>query len=118
MYTKPKKQSKLAIIGDNIVNLSTMDKDDLSIIMQNEGFIPLSKDERDYLEQLHYKFSINIDIMKKVALILSDEDSNAHITSILNDAVGDSINLLDVGIDDIGRGYVITKEEILDEKER
>ena len=117
MSIKLKSKNKIAIVGDNLLDLSKVDADDLNIILQHEGLLPISQGERDFLTHLHDSLHTTTEALQTALLLLEEEadtstEEYSVITASFRRKIRDNIGVLAVKIDDIGKGYVIKKERV------
>ncbi len=108
--------NKIAFIDGHLVDMSGIDKEDVNIILQEKGMIPLSRGEREYLEALHRSLETTTLLLESLLPAIT---TNPHISKEQKDELEDEImsvieeneGVLSVTINDIGHGHHITRGE-------
>ncbi len=110
------KSNKIVMINDHILmNLENVDRKDLDITLMHNGMLPLSINERKYLEALHDNLSKSTKIFQDLYEIMESSNDIMDIEEIrtsITKAIDNNEGVLQVKIDDIGRGFEVTKEEM------
>lgn len=93
-----------------------MDKGDINTILKNKGLVPLSREERKYLEAVHEGLmSTNLILQDIVHLIQSNKEINTQQKNNIIKSIAEQIdkndNLLTISMQEIGYGYVFKREE-------
>lgn len=117
MATKQYRQNSMAIMNEHILDLTKLDKEDLNIVLRDKGLIPLSQEERRFLQALHSQLHTTTLLLQNLLPIIQDNPNipDKDMASIMDEITGtteDNYGVLAVTIDDIGHGHVIKAEEI------
>ncbi len=116
MPTQKQSGSSITRIDDHIIDISKLDKDDMNAILRHKGKIPLSKEERAFLEAIHGNLlSSTIILQNTITLIMDNQnmpdDQKKEVVSDINMMIDDNNHLLSIPIKDIGCGYTFKQEE-------
>jgi hypothetical protein len=118
MPTYQNKGKTLAVFDEHIVDLSKIDKSDVNAILQDKGMVPLSREERNYLESVHNNLALSTQMIADLISVFADDKSSKkerkEITEDAEWLISGNSNLLEIGIGEIGKGYSFYKEEIKD----
>ena len=116
MVIKKETQKRMTVIDNLIVDLSLMDKDDMNAILKHKGLVPLSKEERLYLDAIHTGLMSTNLLLNNIVPIVEDNDKidknqKSIIIADIKSKIEENDNLLSVSIQDVGHGYVFKREE-------
>ena len=111
------KKSNIALINDNIVMLSNVDRADMNTILQDMGMIPLSKEEREYLQDIHDNLNYTTGILSEAISIMKKNNEDISLIEDADNIIRENMELLEVTIDEVGHGFDFSLEEEY-EKER
>ena len=98
------------MINDFIINSIGLDKNDMSIILQEHGTFPLASSEREYLESLYDSFQDAISLISALLNIVEKDNrisakKKKKIIRAMENMIFNGHRILEVSIDDIGHGY-------------
>lgn len=113
-------KNKIVFINGVLVDLSSIDRQDLDIILSSNGKIPLSSDERKFLEYMHERLKLSTRAIEKLTKIileskLIDTEETDLILAEMHEITEESYNVLALSIDNIGKGFSIIKSKDADE---
>jgi len=100
-------KKKITVLDGVALNNAGLDSEDLRVIKSHQRKISLSNTEKEYLDDL-YGFTENV---TNLLLELRDiKCLESDYIGKIDSAISDAKNLMTIHVDDLGRGYIITKE--------
>jgi uncharacterized protein YutE (UPF0331/DUF86 family) len=96
-----------------VVNSANLDSADVKAIMASSRSIPLSEEEKHYLDELYYSYEYAISLIGVAVDKLGSKlkDADAELYNDMIDALDRANGILNISTEELGRGYMFEVKE-------
>lgn len=105
---------RMAIFNESFADISNLDGGDIDAILSTNGLVPLSKMEREFLDDLELSLKISTDKLVEIREILGSNDGITEkeayrLMDELDEIIQDNNGILGLGVSNLGHGLKLKR---------